>query len=181
MPPPAFLLVFQITKKARKIAFVHHAWVDVTGVQKWRRMQENAGMHFYRLFPILVGSWSADINSLFRKVKRAGNPLPSFVPLSLINLLYPARCVEPIELWWIDGNNGCYRWCHVIGSPRVVFETEGWLNFSYIFPFVSFFLFFFSWNLLNVCWEMMILEYGYILVRLLLLFFFLYEEEFNIF
>lgn len=98
VPPPAFLLVFQITKKARKIAFVHHAWVDVTGVQKWRRMQENAGMHFYRLFPILVGSWSADINSLFRKVKRAGNPLPSFVPLSLINLLYPARCVEPIEL-----------------------------------------------------------------------------------
>lgn len=31
-------LVFQITKKARKIAFVHRAWVDVTGLQKrgWR-------------------------------------------------------------------------------------------------------------------------------------------------
>lgn len=67
-------LVFQITKKASKIAFVHRAWVDVTGLQK-RGGQKNAGMRFYRLFPALVAS---EINSLlpfFFRSKGLRSPL----------------------------------------------------------------------------------------------------------
>lgn len=93
-------LVFQITKKASKIAFVHRAWVDVTGLQK-RGGQKNAGMRFYRLFPALLPK-------LIRYF-RSSSDRKGFVPLSLINLLYPARCVEPIEPWWIDLNNDCHH------------------------------------------------------------------------